>query len=131
MRRRCTEKKQKSYPDYGGRGITYDEKWFTFEGFWEDMQYGYSDELTLDRINNDGNYCKENCRWATRLEQSRNKRNSIVFNNETQRQAALRLSGGKNETLVRLRIKKLKWSVEDAFTKPIHSYIMRNKRKQK
>jgi len=66
MKTRCDCKNNKFYDYYGGRGVTYCDKWKTFEGFWEDMQYGYSDDLTINRRNNDGNYCKENCAWDTR-----------------------------------------------------------------
>ncbi len=50
------------------------KRWFKFENFWEDMKDGYKDGLTLDRIDNDKPYSKENCRWTTRLVQSRNQR---------------------------------------------------------
>lgn len=59
---------------YGDRGISYPSKWETFEGFWEDMSEGYSDELTLDRIDVNGDYCKENCRWVEHSLQQFNKR---------------------------------------------------------
>ena len=59
---------------YGGRGITKCDKWKTFEGFWEDMSDGYSPELTIDRIDVNGNYCKENCRWTTTTVQNHNMR---------------------------------------------------------
>ena len=56
MKTRCDNPKNKYYDYYGGRGITYDPKWKTFEGFWEDTGENYSDELTLNRRDNDGNY---------------------------------------------------------------------------
>ena len=59
---------------YGGRGISYDPRWESFEVFWEDMSEGYSEHLELDRIDPNGNYCKENCRWVGRSLQSYNKR---------------------------------------------------------
>lgn len=65
MKTRCDNPDNKYYHRYGGRGITYCDKWKTFEGFWEDMQHGYSDDLTLNRRDNDGMYCKENCCWDT------------------------------------------------------------------
>ena len=74
MVRRVSDIKDQYYMGYGGRGITYDPKWETFEGFWEDMSEGYSDELTLDRIDVNGNYCKENCRWASTSVQNHNQR---------------------------------------------------------
>lgn len=71
---RCKRIKHKSYNIYGGRGITYDKKWEKFEGFFEDMGDGYAEGLSIDRIDNNGNYCKENCRWTTKYFQDRNKR---------------------------------------------------------
>lgn len=73
MKHRCNHENASGYEYYGGRGITYDPKWETFTGFWEDMSEGYNDNLTLDRKDFEGNYCKDNCRWATVREQARNK----------------------------------------------------------
>jgi hypothetical protein len=63
MKKRCNNPQSKHFNRYGGRGIKYDEKWEKFEGFKSDMFESYSNDLTLDRIDNDGNYNKENCQW--------------------------------------------------------------------
>lgn len=76
MKTRCDNTNHKWYSEYGGRGISYDPKWSTFKGFWEDMEEGYSDNLTLDRIDVDGDYRKENCRWVIAAIQSHNQRKS-------------------------------------------------------
>lgn len=73
---RCTNPNKKGYENYGGRGITF--KWDNFESFREDMEPSWFRGATIERKNNDGNYEKSNCKWATRSEQARNKRNSIL-----------------------------------------------------
>lgn len=73
MIRRCTAVNNKSFPDYGGRGITVCKRWRKFDNFLADMGVP-SPGLTLERINNDGNYEKGNCKWATRKQQAMNRR---------------------------------------------------------
>jgi len=74
MKQRCLNPNAKQYKDYGGRGIKVCKRWMKFENFFEDMGKKPESDLTLDRKDNDGNYNKKNCRWATRREQSANRR---------------------------------------------------------
>ena len=118
MKTRCNNPKSTNYIKWGGRGITYDKKWHTFKGFYDDMYSSYVDGMQLDRINNDGNYNKTNCRWATRKQQCNNRSNSkiIYYNNEyrtlTQWVEHLGLKG----STIRQRLYVYKWTPEQALT---------------
>lgn len=77
MKQRCINSNNKGFNNYGGRGITYDPKWESFEGFVEDMGFRpeiTEGELSLERKDNNGPYCKDNCIWASRVQQNYNQR---------------------------------------------------------
>lgn len=78
MKSRCVNPKNASYARYGGRGIRVCDRWMRFENFYEDM--GDAPEgLTLERSNVNGDYCPENCKWATYTEQARNRSNNRIL----------------------------------------------------
>lgn len=116
MKMRCIKKTHKSYYLYGGRGIKVCDRWMnSFEAFFEDMgdrPKGWS----LDRINANGDYCKENCRWASNEIQTRNKRNNkfIEFNgtNLCLTDWAKRLGIGNAALMKRLK----NWPIDKALT---------------
>ena len=84
MKRRCYNKNDKDYKRWGGRGITVCDEWLSFINFYSDMGER-PEKMTLDRINNDLGYSKENCKWSTQKEQTNNTRRNVflTFNNKT------------------------------------------------
>lgn len=78
MRTRCNNANGKSWKDYGGRGIRICPEWDEFSVFYCDMGSRPSPQHQIDRKNNDGHYCKENCKWSTRAEQMRNYRRNVL-----------------------------------------------------
>lgn len=111
IKKRCTDKNIPNYKDYGGRWITYDKKRQEFEWFYEDMKEWYSDNLSIDRINNDWNYSKKNCRWSSRKQQSRNMRSNVVYKWKCIAEWIEEL--GINRSLVYSRIRR-GWVIERA-----------------
>ncbi|RAT01407.1 hypothetical protein A6E27_23020 [Bacillus cereus] len=89
MTSRCRNKNATGFSDYGGRGIRVCDSWSDYENFYNwAICNGYNDELTIDRVNNDGNYEPDNCKWATVQEQARNKRNTVRINGVSLRDIA-------------------------------------------
>ena len=82
MRRRCSAPSDKRYKNYGGRGVTICQEWAKDYAMFRDwaISAGYQEGLTIDRIDNDGNYEPSNCRWATQKEQMNNQRNTLRYN---------------------------------------------------
>jgi hypothetical protein len=119
MKSRCDIPKESEFHNYKGKGIIYDPRWSKFEEFYKDMNEGYSDELTLERIDVNGNYCKENCKWATCQEQSMNKSNSLYFelNGETKHIFEWSKLKGIHLSTIKTRL-RTGWSVERALTTP-------------
>lgn len=114
---RCYNKNCKAYPLYGGRGIKVCERWMKYENFLEDMGR-CPDKMSLDRINNDGNYEKSNCRWADQITQCNNARtNRLVFYKGKRQSMAqwCRELGIKYQLTIQ-RIDRDGWSLERAFT---------------
>jgi hypothetical protein len=108
MRGRVTRPSNTYFHNYGGRGVTLCEAWKSFIPFMEwALANGYRDDLTLERVDNDGPYSPENCRWATRREQDRNKRQNVWVNYNGERicQQDLARRLGVHYTTIRYRLK--------------------------
>lgn len=118
MLQRCANARCKSYRNYGGRGITVCGRWFKFENFLADMGECPPNH-TLERINNDLGYSPENCRWATRREQGRNKRSNrlIAFNDQSYCLAKWAELIGINRETLQYRLNK--WTIERALSEPV------------
>lgn len=124
MRKRCLDPNTNVYKNYGGRGINICDRWSVFANFLQDM--GERPEgTTLDRIDNNGNYCPENCRWATLTEQCRNRRNNawVTLNGETLCVTEwAELLGVKVSTL-KERIRRGHRTVEEAFSSSVRCSV--------
>lgn len=118
MKQRCTNKNNKKYKIYGERGIKVSEEWLGENGFenfknWSNNN-GYTDKLTIDRINVNGNYEPNNCRWVTAKEQANNTRSTIfiTYNGETKPASEwAEIIGIRQDTLTRR--KRMGWSDEN------------------
>lgn len=120
MRRRCSNVNDIEYKNYGGRGIKVCDRWMKFENFYSDMKDGYSDKMTLDRMDVYGDYFKDNCRWATIQEQAENKQNTlrIVIDGESKTISEWARIVGINRETIWNRMKK-GWSGLDAVKVPV------------
>lgn len=84
LKDRCKNPNTQSYKNYGARGISYDPRWEKFENFFADMGHPPDNKHEIDRIDNDGNYEKSNCRWTIRPVNARNKRNNRFVTHKEQ-----------------------------------------------
>lgn len=117
---RCRNPNNKGWKNYGGRGIAVCERWHTFANFLADMGHRPSPELTIERIDNNGNYEPSNCRWATRNDQMRNRRTSrplLTFRDRTMSIVDWAAITGLNYYMIHSRL-RLGWSVEQTLTTP-------------
>lgn len=123
MKARCYRKSAREYENYGGRGITVCKEWLhSFQAFYDwAMENGYADNLTIDRIKNDGNYCPENCRWITNKEQQNNRRDNVVyeFNGQSKNLSEWSEELGICYKTLQKRIRE--WGIEKAFTTPLRT----------
>jgi hypothetical protein len=122
MVQRYNNPKNPWYKNYGARGIKIYNRWLKFENFLEDM--GERPEgKSIDRINNNLDYCKENCKWSTRKEQQRNIRNNHVVEYDNKKQCASELAQEYNiDPNVFIGRLRLGWSIKKALKTPVKKY---------
>lgn len=119
MCRRCAKESAAEFANYGGRGISVCERWKKFENFLEDMGEP-PDGLTIERVDNEGNYDLSNCRWATYKDQLNNRRNSRFLEAFGKRQTMQQWAEEMKmpTTTLKNRIDRAGWPVERALTEP-------------
>lgn len=120
MRQRCNNPEVRAYPRYGGRGIAVCARWLSFANFLADMGPRPTPAHTVERIDNNGPYAPENCRWADRTEQANNTRKNrhLTLNGATRTLAEWSRATGIGTHTIGARIDRLGWSVEMALTTP-------------
>ena len=125
MKSRCYNKNSSEYFRYGGRGISICEEWLDY-GVFKDwaINNGYSDELSIDRINNDGNYEPKNCKWSTAKEQANNtsRNRNVCVNGETHSVTEWARILGINQSTLSMRMNKYGWSEERAIKTEVKRY---------
>ena len=121
LRKRCNSKNATGFHLWGGRGITYADRWDSFPNFLADMGPRPSKEYSIDRVDNNLGYTPENCRWATRKQQCRNTRRNhlVTFDGKTKTLAEWAETLGFAYATLRDRLGKYGWSIHDALTTPV------------
>jgi hypothetical protein len=121
MKTRCTNEKCQDWHRYGGRGIRVCERWMMFANFLEDMGSTWREGLTLDRINVNGDYTPENCRWADKLTQANNTRTNVLveFQGEFDTLTRWARRMGLPEKAVACRYYNYGWGIEKTLTQPL------------
>ena len=128
LRQRCNNVKNPAYNDYGGRGINVCPRWDdSFQEFLMDM--GECPEgMTIDRIDNDSGYSRENCRWTTMKEQNRNRRDNrlITHDGDTKTLAEWAESAGIKLTTLWARLETHGWDFDKAISAPVKAWNSRS-----
>lgn len=124
---RCTDPSNAGFRLYGGRGITVCDRWMELDNFIADMGLRPSPKHSIDRIDNQGPYCKENCRWATTFEQAQNtsRNRMLTFNGQTKCLTQWARELGISPNTLTFRLLKTGLSVEQALTTPINLAMSR------
>lgn len=131
MRNRCECETSRAYHNYGGRGISVCEEWLNPSNFFDwSLKNGYADNLSIDRIDNNGNYCPDNCRWVSRTVQSNNTRSNKFYTigEKTQTLAEWCREYNISYKSVHDRIKRYGWDLKKALETPMRKRNESSKR---
>jgi len=121
MKGRCTNPENPKFETYGARGISVCDRWLnSFQNFLDDMGKKPTSRHTIERIDNNGNYTKENCRWATNKEQANNRRSNriLIFNGQRRNMKQWAKKMGMTYSTLKSRF-NYGWSVAEALTRPV------------
>lgn len=138
IKSRCLNPNEDHYNDYGGRGIFVCKEWLdSFENFYNDMGESYNkaaeiygeENISINRINNDDGYYKENCEWSTRTEQQRNQRRNVIVSINGKEYTLIEAYNnfaipGLTYAIIRDRYCRLGWDIIDSLTEPIDTFYM-------
>lgn len=124
MKQRCNNPNYIEFRHYGGRGITYDQNWETFDGFMKGIGSSYTEGMTLDRKDNDKGYFIDNCQWIPKSEQPKNRRciRWITFDGVKKSMADWARHIGVKRTTLIMRIDYYKWSPKRALTEATNEF---------
>lgn len=130
MKARCTNPKCYEYHAYGGKGIRVCDDWLRFENFYSwATSHGYADGLTIDRVDVNGNYCPNNCRWVSQKEQALNRTDNhlVTAFGKTKTIKEWSVESGINYDTIERRLNAYHWTPDRAVSEPVH-YRGRKKR---
>ncbi len=126
IKQRCLNERCNNYHNYGGRGISICKEWLKdFHKFEEwSLNNGYNDCLSIERINVNGNYEPNNCKWATRKEQARNRRSNHLYKYKGEIKCIYELAEKYNINVKTLQRRLLicKWSIEKSIETPVRKH---------
>ena len=129
MKQRCYNTNSQNFKYYGGKGVSVCDEWRNNSQAFYDwaMTHGYKDGLTLDRIDNDGNYEPSNCRWVTMKEQDNHRSNNVILtlNGESHTIPEWSEILGIKQHVIRNRITR-GWSVENTLMRKVGNYVYKN-----
>lgn len=126
MKQRCYNPQDKAYKHYGGRGLKVSKSWQSFENWYRDMGDKPTPKHTLERIDNNKGYSKQNCKWATMLEQGNNRRNNVRLTYNGKIKTISEWAREYNLGFVTLKYRLKKWNINKALNEPTKKHAQKH-----